>query len=109
MEHEPNQRNRLEELQEAITNSAPAIESEFNRTANDWLSCFGSRVFVIETYLSSKKVEELLTPEKYREVLSKLETLKNRLHALKEQYPNKETVPPEDIKQELLDSLDVLK
>ncbi len=109
MESEPKPKTRLEELQEVIINSGAAIESEFGRTANDWLSCFGSRVFIIETYLDMKKVKELIAPEKHQEALLKLESLKERLHELKQKYPNKETVPPENIKQELLDSLDILE
>jgi hypothetical protein len=109
MEEEPKPKTRLEELQEAIVGSASSVESEFNRTANNWLSCFGSSVFVVETYLSSKKVEELLPPEKYQIAISRIEKLKERLSELQEQYPDKETVPPDEIKQELLDGLDVLK
>jgi len=109
MENELKPKTRFAELQETIANSAFAIESEFDKTANDWLSCFGSRVFVIETYLSSKKVEELLLPEKHQKALSKLEALKEQLRTLKKRYPSKDTIPPEDIKQDLLNDLDVLK
>jgi hypothetical protein len=37
-----------------------------------------------------------------------MESLKERLSELREQYPDKATVPPEYIKEELLDELDVL-
>lgn len=109
MEKESEPKTRLEDLQEAIANSPAAIESEFNRTANSWLACFGSRVFIVETYLSSQKTEELLPPEKYQEALSRLEQLKQRLYELKQQYPEKETTPPNEIKEELLEALDILK
>lgn len=101
--------NRLQQLQEAIINSPQSIEEEFLRTANDWLSCFGSRVFVIETYLSSSKVKALLTQEQYARAEKRMEDLKERLHELRERYPNKEKIPPEDIKQELLRGLDILR
>ena len=109
MEKEPKPATRLEEAQEAIANSASAIESEFSRTANDWLSCFGSRAFIVETYLSSPKVEKLLSSEDYQSALGRMEKLKERLSGLREQYPNKETVPPENIKQELLGILNIFK
>ncbi|MEK7583619.1 MAG: hypothetical protein AAB490_00090 [Patescibacteria group bacterium] len=109
MEHEPLPKSRLDQLQEAIANAASAIEAEFDRTTNDWLSCFGSMVFVVDMYLSMEKVQELLSPEKHQEALSRLEKLKEHLHELRKRYPEKETVPPDEIKQELLDSLDVLK
>ena len=63
----------------------------------------------METYLSSKKIEELLLPEIYQSAFLKIEELKKRLSELREQYPSKETVPPEGIRQELLNSLDILK
>jgi hypothetical protein len=109
MENEPKPINRLEELQELIARAAPLIEAEFSRTANSWLNCFGSKVFQVETYLSSPKVEELLSQEAYQRALSNAEALKERLHELKEQYPDKATVPPDEIKQELLQALDVFE
>jgi hypothetical protein len=41
--------------------------------------------------------------------MSRLERLKERHYELKQIYPDKETVPPDDIKHELLEMLDVLK
>jgi hypothetical protein len=101
--------NRLEQLRGVIANAGAAIEEEFGRTANDWLSCFGSCVFRVDIYLYSRKVQELLPPEKYEEALSKLERLKEKLYELKKQYPDKETVPPDDIKRGLLKELNVLE
>ena len=109
MEQEPQLTDRLTELQAAISNSPEAIQAEFSRTANDWLSCFGSRVFLIETYLSSKKLEILLPVEQYQGILAKLERLKDRLSELKKQYPDKNTIPSDEIKQELLAALEILK
>jgi len=98
----------LEQLQEAIRNAPQSIEEEFSRTANPWLACFGSSAFVVETYLSSPRVKELLSPEQYTRAEERMEELKERLYELKERYPNKENVPPENIKQELLSKLDIL-
>ncbi|OGY91709.1 MAG: hypothetical protein A3B31_02225 [Candidatus Komeilibacteria bacterium RIFCSPLOWO2_01_FULL_53_11] len=109
MENEPQPKTGLDQLQEAIANASSAIEAEFDRTTNDWLSCFGSMVFVVDMYLSMEKVQELLAPDKYQEALSRLKQLKERLRELREQYPEKTTIPPDEIKQELLDALDVLK
>ena len=63
----------------------------------------------METYLSSPKVKELLSQEKYQSALEKIAALKERLHELKELYPEKSTVPTDEVKKELLDALDVLK
>ncbi|MDD5043455.1 MAG: hypothetical protein PHD51_02165 [Patescibacteria group bacterium] len=102
-------KSRVDEAKDMISGSPEKIEKEFQETANSWLACFGSRVFVIETYLSGKKAEDELGSEKYNAVMEKLETLKQKLYALKRQYPDKSTTPPDKIKQELLEMLDVLK
>lgn len=109
MEIEPRQKNSLEELQKTITDAASDIETELDRTANDWLSCFGSVIFRIEIYLHMRMTKKLLPEEKHQQAQLKLGQLKERLHKLKKQYPEKETVPPDEIKQELLDALNILK
>ena len=57
--------NRLEQMRDAIKNAPRTIEEEFLRSANPWTSCFGSSVFVVETYLGSPKVKALLSSEHY--------------------------------------------
>jgi hypothetical protein len=103
------EKSRLEEMQEVIDNASESIEAEFKRTANPWLSCFGSRVFAVETYLSSPKTKALISPEKYELAEKRMEDLKQELYDLKQEYPDKDTVPPEEIQQELLRELDILR
>ncbi|GEM_PF-1879020 len=103
------EKTRLEELQETVKGAANRIEAEFARTENSWLACFGSSVFVIETYLSSPKLEALLSPEQYKIALQRMEELKERLYELKQQYPAKDTIPPDNIRTELLRKLDILR
>ena len=99
------EKNRLEILQEVISGSPRGIEEEFAKTVNDWLSCYGSRIFAVEAYLSSPKLEALIPPGQYQTVLARLEQLKDKLANFKQQYPEKNTIPPDSIKQELLDDL----
>lgn len=103
------EQTRLDVLQEKIHEAAPRIEAEFARTANSWLDCFGSSVFVIETYLSSPKLQLLLSIEQYQRALKRVEGLKEELHELRQRYPVKETIPPTNIKEELLHKLDILR
>lgn len=103
------EKTRLEELREKIVSAPSRIEDEFARTKNSWLNCFGSSVFVVETYLFSPKLKALLTPEAYNLALQRIEELKERLHELKQQYPDKETIPPDDTKTELLQKLNVIR
>lgn len=105
---QPAEGSRLDQLREAILKAPQELEEEFARTANPWLSCFRSSIFVVETYLSSPKVEALLSPEAYRRALQQMEELKGQVQALEELYPDKATVPPEEVKRELLSKLDVL-
>jgi len=99
----------LQYAKEAIATAGETIEAEFNRSANTWLECVGSKIFVIETYLDSDKVKAALGEPKYEEIMSRLERLKERHYELKQIYPDKETVPPVEIKKELLEMIDVLK
>lgn len=106
---EEREENRLEQLQSVISTTSERIEDEFSRTANSWLACFGSSVFVVETYLSSPKLKVLLTPERDSLAEKRIEELKEKLYDLKQKYPDKETVPPEEVRKELLAELDVLR
>jgi RNA binding exosome subunit len=100
---------RYEEIKTAIARSAEEIEEEFSRTANSWLACFGNRISIIETYLDNQKVAAEIGEEKYLQANARLEDLKQRLFDLKEQYPDKDTIPPTIIKQELLTKLNILE
>lgn len=103
------EKTRLDELREKIDGARARIESEFTRTENSWLECFGSSVFVIETYLSSPKLEALLSREQYKHALQRMDGLKEKLFELKKQYPDKNTVLPDNIKESLLQELDIVR
>jgi len=102
-------KTRIQEARDAILKSSERIDDEFKRTENSWLACFGSSVFVIETHLFGKKAEDELGIEKYNLVQNRLEALKQKLYDLKQQYPDKNADPSNEIKKNLLEMLDVLK
>ncbi|HVU75616.1 MAG TPA: hypothetical protein VHD38_02180 [Candidatus Paceibacterota bacterium] len=111
MEHGPESAprpSRLDELRESIVDAPARIEREFERTGNSWLACFGSSVFIIETQLASPRLQAVLPAEQYARATERLENIKIKLSALKEQYPTQEALPPEEIKAELLRELDIL-
>ena len=103
-EREP-QKILIEEAQGVIERAEQGIEDEFSRTRNTWLECFGSRVFALETYLSMDSAKTEVGTERHQSIIEKLESLKERLAKLKDEYPDKDTVPPDETKRELLDSL----
>lgn len=102
------EKNKLEELEEIIINAPKEIEEEFAGTKNSWLACFINPVDAIETYLSSSRVAVLLSSEQYQRASERLEDLEREVYNLKEQYPERKTIPPDEIKKELLDELDIL-
>jgi hypothetical protein len=101
------QPSRVEEAQGVIQRAAQRIEDEFARSKNSWLECFGSSIFALETYLDSDKVKLEVGEVVFAKIMQKLNELKERHHELKQAY--KETVPPDDIKKELLNKLNVLE
>lgn len=103
------QPSRIEEARDVIQRAAQRIEDEFARSKNSWLECFGSSIFVLETYLDSDKVKLEVGEAAFFKIMQKLNDLKERHHELKQDYPDKETVPPDNIKKELLDKLNVLE
>ncbi len=103
------EKTRLEELRDVIAGAREGIEEEFKRTANPWLACFAGQVFAAELLLESPKTKALLPAEQYQQALNRLEELKQRLWDLKQQYPERTEIVPEEIKEELLKKLDVLR
>jgi len=105
----PKEENLLEKVEEIISRAPERTEEEFSRTANSWLACFGSSVFQVEMYLEAIRRKNLISEEKYREAEKKMEILKEKLFALKQEYPGKETVMPDRVKRELLKELDIFE
>ena len=103
------QLSRVEEAKGVISRAVQHIEDEFVRSKNSWLECFGSSIFALETYLDSDKVKTEVGDETFIEIMKKLNDLKNHHNELKQTYPDKETVPPDEIKKELLVKLNVLE
>lgn len=101
----PEKKSALEELKENIKGAKEGIEREFSKGFNSWPACFGSRVFQAETYLSIKPVREELGQDKYKEARGKLEDLKTQLQKLKEEYPEANTIPPEETREEFIKKL----
>lgn len=96
----------LQEIENLIDQSPEKVEAEFLRTANTWLDCFIDRLFPIETYLNMPSAQtEIGNAEQHQDILNKLEELKEKVNVLKEQYPNQDTIPPDNIKEELFNSL----
>ncbi len=98
----------IDMIQEVIINAPISVEKEFSESGNPWLSCFKSIIFQCELYLGVKRVVNELGEKKYNLVMEKIKNLKQRVHDLEDQYPEKENIPPDEIKKELFEMLNIL-
>ncbi|MEK7072063.1 MAG: hypothetical protein AAB969_00680, partial [Patescibacteria group bacterium] len=58
------------------------------------------------TYLNIESAKaEIGSDRDYQKTLGRLEELKEKIDLLKEQYPTQDTIPPDEIKEELFESL----
>ncbi len=101
----------LEYLQKIIKNAPERIKKEYATTENTWLSCLITVLTIIRLrmLLHKAKLEELLSPEVHKTAMAKLAALERRVKELKKQYPQKETDPPDKIKEELLKAANIFE
>ncbi|MFH1668032.1 MAG: hypothetical protein ABH884_03365 [Candidatus Komeilibacteria bacterium] len=99
----------IQEVEQNILDSRQKIEDEFTSTDNTWMACFITRLTILYMRLLSSDAKSELGTEKYDVVSQKLEALNEKAVSLSNRYPDKLTSPPEDIKNELLKSLNVLE
>jgi hypothetical protein len=108
-EGEPKE-NFIETLKnEVISDLSESIEAEFKRSANPWLVCFKGHLDPLQTYLSLAKRKEQISEHEYERLDSKIEDLKLKVIELIKKYPNKEDIPPDEIKKELLEEYNIFK
>jgi hypothetical protein len=98
-------RTRIDEAKNLIVRFSESIEEEFQRAGNSWFACFRGHLDPIDIYLFGEKAEKELGAEKYDKVQKVLEALKQKVSDLKQEYPDRNTIPPDDIKKDLLDTL----
>ena len=95
-------RKKLEALEEEI-------EQELKKTANNWTACFGGELAITESDLSFKVRAGEIEKEKGKGLQSGIELLKLRIQRLAKQYPLKESLPPDEEREQLLNDLAILK
>ena len=100
MENIPQDTNKIREI---IMGSAEAIQAEFTTTANSWPACYGTRVFCIECYLP---LYDIFDTERLHR--ARIEDIKVRLGQLHKEFPESASEPSTEIKQEMLERLDIL-
>lgn len=106
MENEPVE-NGINLLKEIIKNSPVEIEAEYGKTKNDWLACFGSRIFQLESVFATSEMRSLFSEDEYQTVADRLEQLKGHQYTLKQEHSGREE-PSEAERQQLLEELSML-
>lgn len=107
-ETQVDEENPLECARREIQIAPERLAKELSRTSNDWLACFGSSVFSIETNLNLAKRQGLITNEVYAAAKDKLEGLKVQIAQLKDEHEGEAWTPPSELQQELFKKLIVL-
>jgi hypothetical protein len=92
---------------QCIANAETSVASEFERTRNSWLACFGSVIFCLEIYVSLRAFKLCVGEEQCDAAVAMLEDIKSRHWQLKQQYDD--AAPPEAEQRLLFASLDGLK
>lgn len=110
----------LKHLKEEIAASRDAIKDELFRTrgdgrdGNDWLACFATRLQTLENILFFAYVDETIPNDKRQKLRENLDSLMDVYRSLRREYPNSkknltEDLPSENIKEDLMNKLDILK
>jgi len=110
MEQEKSAKEQFyEEIKTIIAGAPEMIKNEFKTSPAIWINCFGSIVFSLSLLFLSARKREILPEEEYNKVSEKISKLKERFRGLQKEYPHKDTVPSEELQQELLKSLNILE
>lgn len=94
-------------IKQQISESKEKIEAELARSANDWLSCYGSRVFAIEISIVLANGQGNLSSEEFERLKQNLEVAKTKLARYRKTHKN--STPSEDIREELLSDLNIFR
>lgn len=100
--------NPLAYLQVYIRSAPKSIEKELARSDNPWLACFATILTVLlgRMRLHGDELKEVLSPEGYNSAWKKLTALEKQV---KELQGKREFEPPEELKQELLDKVNLFE
>ncbi len=99
----------LEELKLTISESPENIEREFAKAVNNWPACVGTRLSIMETYLTMSEEDGLVSAEEGQKAHAKIEAIKYKLLDLQKQYPEYTDEVPQEIKEEILSQLNILE
>jgi hypothetical protein len=106
MTHLPNEQPvlDLEKLvKQIIVNAEDIIKEKYQQTDNSWMACYKDLLTSIKMYFDLLGHDQ----KKFTLASNNLKELINKSDQLADIYPDKGSVLPEDIKQELIASLNI--
>lgn len=99
----------LKRMQSIIDMAPQRIEEEMETTDNSWIASYANKIGALSLCLHLFLGKEPAAAPRFDEVKEKLSALDVRWKELAREYSDPNTPFPDEIKQELLESLDVLK
>lgn len=100
----------LEYLREFIQSAPARVETEYDKpTTNSWVACFITLLQVVkgQMLMHRDELQRILSREVYQSAMEKFKTLEKRVVKLQEQYPKRKIDPPEEVKRELFNQVDI--
>lgn len=102
--------NPLKKIEKDIELMRDRIAHEFETTDNDWFSCFVSRLTVVLGHLEMGQMDGLIEANQYMKLRTRFDNVHTKLKSYRKQYPRLEkTLPPEEVREDLIKDLDILK
>lgn len=109
MEGEP-KKSYIEQVQEIIDQSPQEIEREFHgESGNTWLACVNSRLTGIMANLEFAIEDGEIDEERGSQANERLDALVVRVRELQKIYSSRDIEVPQEVKEEILHSINILK
>ena len=97
----------LQEAREVIIGAEEAIAKQQIETGNSWFECFKTVLTSLQNFSYVCIRRDILDAEKAALVESRLEGVKSLLKQAQMEFGNNKDVPPENIRKQLLEKLNV--
>lgn len=95
-------------VKELAEGAADRLKAEYERSANNWLSCFMTQLQVVINKLEIMEMKGTLSADKFEAIHEQWLVLVERARALRPSYPTRADIPPQDIQDELFGALNDL-
>jgi hypothetical protein len=105
----PREEQMLEKMREIIELAPARIEAEVEGTKCNWVAAYVNKLGALDMAIHSIVFHEPDTAPRYEEMQNKLAELTTRSRDLMRTYSSYTTPPPQEIKEELIEALNILQ